>query len=99
MENVIQIQNLNFEFSRNKPILKNINLSVPKGSIFGFLGANGAGKSTTMKMLIGSIPDENNAISIFNEKLSTLYPEGFNKSEALSTPQPFMIIFPGGIIC
>lgn len=83
MESVIQIQNLNFEFSKNKPILKNINLSVPKGSIFGFLGANGAGKSTTMKMLIGSIPDENHAIQIFNEKLSTLYPEGFNKIGSL----------------
>jgi lantibiotic transport system ATP-binding protein len=83
MENIIQIQDLNFEFSKNKPILKNINLSVPKGSIFGFLGANGAGKSTTMKMLIGSIPDENNTIHIFNEKLSALYPEGFNKIGSL----------------
>jgi len=83
MENVIQIQNLSFEFSKNKPILKDISLSVPKGSIFGFLGANGAGKSTTMKMLIGSIPDEQHAIRIFNVKLDVLYPEGFNKIGSL----------------
>lgn len=83
MENVIQIQNLSFEFSKNKPVLKDINLSVPKGSIFGFLGANGAGKSTTMKMLIGSIPDEQHAIRIFNERLDVLYPEGFNKIGSL----------------
>lgn len=83
MENIIQIQNLNFEFSRNKPVLKNINLSVPRGSIFGFLGANGAGKSTTMKMLIGSIPDESSAITIFDKNLSELYPEGFHKIGSL----------------
>ncbi|WP_294287927.1 ABC transporter ATP-binding protein [uncultured Chryseobacterium sp.] len=83
MENVIQIQNLSFEFSKNKPVLKDISLSVPKGSIFGFLGANGAGKSTTMKMLIGSIPDEQHAIRIFNEKLDVLYPDGFNKIGSL----------------
>lgn len=83
MENVIQIQNLSFEFSKNKPVLKDINLSVPKGSIFGFLGANGAGKSTTMKMLIGSIPDEQHAIRIFKERLDVLYPEGFNKIGSL----------------
>ncbi len=83
MENVIQIQNLSFEFSKNKPVLKDISLSVPKGSIFGFLGANGAGKSTTMKMLIGSIPDEQNAVRIFDEKLDVLYPEGFNKIGSL----------------
>ncbi|MCT2561506.1 ABC transporter ATP-binding protein [Chryseobacterium herbae] len=83
MENIIQIQNLNFEFSRNKPVLKNINLSVPKGSIFGFLGANGAGKSTTMKMLIGSIPDESGAIRIFDQSLAELYPDGFHKIGSL----------------
>lgn len=83
MEHIIRIQNLSFEFSKNKPVLKDVSLSVPKGSIFGFLGANGAGKSTTMKMLIGSIPDEHNAIQIFNQKLSLLYPEGFNRIGSL----------------
>lgn len=83
MENIIRIQNLSFEFSKDKPVLKDISLSVPKGSIFGFLGANGAGKSTTMKMLIGSIPDEQHAIRIFNEKLDMLYPDGFNKIGSL----------------
>ncbi|WP_312901714.1 ABC transporter ATP-binding protein [Chryseobacterium taichungense] len=83
MENIIRIQNLSFGFSKSKPVLKDISLSVPKGSIFGFLGANGAGKSTTMKMLIGSIPDENNTIRIFEEKLSDLYPDGFHKIGSL----------------
>ncbi|MDH6250559.1 ABC-type multidrug transport system ATPase subunit [Chryseobacterium sp. H1D6B] len=83
MENIIDIRNLNFEFSKHKPVLKNIDLSVPKGSIFGFLGANGAGKSTTMKLLIGSIPDDSNTVKIFGQNLSGLYPEGFNKIGSL----------------
>ncbi|CAA7387016.1 ABC transporter ATP-binding protein [Chryseobacterium fistulae] len=83
MEKIIEIQDLNFGFSKNKPILKNINLSVPRGSIFGFLGANGAGKSTTMKMLIGAIPDEKNCIKIFNQSVSNLYPGGFNRIGSL----------------
>ncbi len=33
--------------------LKNLNLSVPYGSIFGFLGRNGAGKTTTIRILVG----------------------------------------------
>jgi ABC-2 type transport system ATP-binding protein len=33
--------------------LKNLNLSVPNGSIFGFLGRNGAGKTTTLRILAG----------------------------------------------
>ncbi|MDQ0456166.1 ribosome-associated ATPase/putative transporter RbbA [Rhizobium paknamense] len=33
-----------------------VDLSIPKGEIFGFLGSNGCGKSTTMKMLTGLLP-------------------------------------------
>ena len=83
MENLISIRNLNYGFTPHQLILKNIDLSVPKGSIFGFLGANGAGKSTTMKMLIGSIPDDNHTIRIFDKDLSDLYPEGFQKIGSL----------------
>src|SRR3546814_16245980 len=33
-----------------------VNLRVPRGEIFGFLGSNGCGKTTTMKMLTGLLP-------------------------------------------
>ncbi|SDJ30433.1 ABC-2 type transport system ATP-binding protein [Chryseobacterium jejuense] len=83
MENLISIQDLSYGFTQNKLILKNVSLSVPKGSIFGFLGANGAGKSTTMKVMLGNLPDENNAIEIFNQNLTSLYPDGFQKIGSL----------------
>lgn len=38
---------------KGKYSVKNLNLTIPKGSVFGFLGPNGAGKTTTMKMLVG----------------------------------------------
>ncbi|WP_345992455.1 ATP-binding cassette domain-containing protein [Chryseobacterium sp. Chry.R1] len=83
MENLITIRDLSYGFSKNKLILKNVSLSVPKGSVFGFLGANGAGKSTTMKLMLGSIPDENNTIEIFSRKLPELYPDGFQRIGSL----------------
>jgi ribosome-dependent ATPase len=33
-----------------------VNFRIPRGEIFGFLGSNGCGKSTTMKMLTGLLP-------------------------------------------
>jgi ABC-type multidrug transport system ATPase subunit len=83
MKNIIEIRNLSYGFSKEKQILKNLSISIPKGSIFGFLGANGAGKSTTMKLLIGSIHDEKNSIQIFGKNLSHLYPDGFGKIGSL----------------
>lgn len=55
-ESVIQIHNLTKVFGDFKAV-DNISLEVKKGEIFGFLGANGAGKTTAMKILCGlSLP-------------------------------------------
>ena len=51
-EKIIAVQNLTKKFG-NFTAVKNISFDVYKGEIFGFLGANGAGKTTAMKMLIG----------------------------------------------
>ena len=48
----IDVQNLTKHFGKFKAV-DNINFTVEKGEIFGFLGANGAGKSTTIRMLCG----------------------------------------------
>ena len=48
----IQIENLTVNHGTT-PVLKGLSLQVPIGSIFGFLGATGAGKTTTIKTLLG----------------------------------------------
>lgn len=51
-ENVIHVENLTKMFG-DFTAVDNISFQVGKGEVFGFLGANGAGKTTAMKMLIG----------------------------------------------
>ncbi len=51
-EKIISVKNLTKEFGHFTAV-KGISFDVYKGEIFGFLGANGAGKTTAMKMLIG----------------------------------------------
>ena len=50
--NVLTIQGLSKAFGGQK-IIDNLNMTVPEGSVFGFIGQNGAGKTTTMKMVLG----------------------------------------------
>lgn len=69
--NAIEVKNLSKTFGEFKAVNK-ISFSVEQGAIFGFLGANGAGKSTTIRMLIGILePTSGDAIvggySIMNE--------------------------------
>lgn len=44
-----------------------VSLKVPRCSIYGFLGANGAGKSTTMKMILGLIKPDRGMIHVFGK--------------------------------
>jgi len=50
---MIQISNLNFSYNSQKPLFKNLNLSLKAGHIYGLLGKNGAGKSTLLKNIAG----------------------------------------------
>ena len=50
--NIIQTRNLTKSYN-DFTAVSNLNLHVPKGSVYGFVGPNGAGKSTTMKMFLG----------------------------------------------
>lgn len=80
---IIQTDSLNFQYSKYKKVLENISIHVPKGSIYGFLGPNGAGKSTTMRLLTGIIPEQGNAIKLFNQPLQEQLPMVFSKIGSL----------------
>ena len=56
--------------SGSKYRIKDVNLSVPKGSIYGFLGPNGAGKTTTMKLMLGLIQPDGGSIEILGKKMN-----------------------------
>ncbi|WP_337175900.1 ribosome-associated ATPase/putative transporter RbbA [Paludisphaera sp.] len=46
-----------------------VSFTIPRGEIFGFLGSNGCGKSTTMKMLTGLLPPTSGEALLFGEKV------------------------------
>ena len=52
---------------RRTPVLKGVSLSLEKGEVYGFLGHNGAGKSTTIKLALGLLRPDGGRISIFGE--------------------------------
>ncbi len=64
--NVLTIQSLSKAFGGQK-IIDNLNMTVPEGSVFGFIGQNGAGKTTTMKMVLGLLRPNQGEIIVCNE--------------------------------
>jgi len=52
---MITLQNLNFAYKRNKPVLEALNIGLTPGHIYGLLGKNGEGKTTLLDILIGQL--------------------------------------------
>lgn len=74
-ENVIEIRNLSkvyrdFWGRKKVQAVKSLSLDVKKGEVFGLLGPNGSGKTTTIKMLLGLLFPTSGQISILGKKAS-----------------------------
>jgi ABC-type multidrug transport system ATPase subunit len=68
MNVVIEVKNLTKDF-REVRAVDNLSFSVPGGQVYGFLGQNGAGKSTTIRMLLTLIKPTSGEIEIFGMNL------------------------------
>ena len=62
----ISFENVNFEYGKNTPVLRNISLSIKKGERIAIVGPTGSGKSTIIKLILRFFELENGKISIDN---------------------------------
>ena len=73
-ENVIETRGLTRCYGR-RCVVDSLDLAVPRGSVFGFLGRNGAGKSTTIRMLLGLVAPTRGSASVLGYDSTKLPPE------------------------
>jgi ABC-2 type transport system ATP-binding protein len=69
MESVIKVTQLSKVFSEITAV-NDLSFTVQKGDVYGFLGQNGAGKSTTIRMLLTLITPTSGSIEIFGYDLN-----------------------------
>jgi lantibiotic transport system ATP-binding protein len=66
-EFAIETSGLSFGFSKDQAVVKDLNMQVPKGTIYGFLGPNGAGKTTTIRLLLDLLPASSGTVKVFGQ--------------------------------
>ncbi|MBS6195020.1 MAG: ABC transporter ATP-binding protein [Clostridiales bacterium] len=66
---ILEISHVTKTFGRKK-VLDDLSFSVPEHSIFGFIGQNGVGKTTTMKIVLGLLKSDSGEISVNGEKVT-----------------------------
>ncbi len=69
MEEILKITNVSKSFGKVKAV-DNISFKVKKGEMFAYLGVNGAGKSTTISMICGTLKQDNGSILVCGEDLN-----------------------------
>jgi len=67
---IIKTSALCYHYAGQPATLSEINLEVPRGSIYGFLGPNGSGKTTTLSLLLGLLKNQEGSIEIFGQHLA-----------------------------
>ena len=64
--NAVEIKNLSKSFGP-KQAVSGLDMTVPMGAIYGFIGENGSGKTTTEKMICGLIPKDSGSIKLYGK--------------------------------
>lgn len=78
---MLQVTNVGLRFG-DKELFKDVNLKFTKGNCYGIIGANGAGKSTFLKILAGDIEPNTGSVSITEkERMSVLRQDHFKYEE------------------
>lgn len=66
----LQVKQVSFAWSHDRPVLKGCDFAVPRGQFWMLLGSNGSGKSTLLKLITGLLPVQSGSIEL-------LRPTGF----------------------
>ena len=69
MNPILQVQNLTGGYSRKRPVIHNITFDIYPREMIGLIGLNGAGKSTTIKHILGLLQPAEGSVRIHNQTL------------------------------
>jgi len=83
MESILKTTNIVKKYG-NRTVLKNINMNINKGDIYGFIGKNGAGKTTFMRVVLSLTPKDSGDVIYYDNK--SINDIGLKVGSLLETP-------------
>jgi ABC-2 type transport system ATP-binding protein len=66
---MIQVNSLEYSYKKGEKTIDGLSFEVPEGSFFGFLGANGSGKTTTIRLMLGLCKPDKGFVKIGGEEI------------------------------
>ena len=83
---MLKIENIESGYG-NKPAIKNVSVEIEEGEIITLIGANGAGKSTTLMTICGVVPCRSGSITFMGDEIQKLEPDVIVKLGICQVPE------------
>ena len=69
---IVEIRKLSFGYDRARPVLRDINLEIPGGSVVGIMGQSGCGKTTLLRVIMGALKPTGGQALVLGQLTSAL---------------------------
>jgi phospholipid/cholesterol/gamma-HCH transport system ATP-binding protein len=73
---IVEIKNLAFGYERSRPVLRDVSLSIPRGSVVGIMGQSGCGKTTLLRIIAAQFLPTKGTAQVLGEVTSKLDRDG-----------------------
>ena len=87
-ENSITFKNISFQYNKDRPLFKNLNLEIKPNEKVGLVGLSGSGKSTLIKLILRSYNLNKGKITISNQDISKVTQFSLHQSISLISQEP-----------
>jgi len=69
---IVEIANVSFGYDAARPVLRDVSLSIPRGSVVGIMGQSGHGKTTLLRIIMGAFKPQSGSASVAGHDVATL---------------------------
>jgi phospholipid/cholesterol/gamma-HCH transport system ATP-binding protein len=73
---IVEIRKLSFGYDRSRPVLRDINLQIPRGAVVGIMGQSGCGKTTLLRVIMGALRPSAGEARVLGHTTSSLDADG-----------------------
>src|SRR4030095_8071417 len=73
---IVEIRNVSFGYDPARPVLRDINLAIPRGSVAGIMGQSGCGKTTLLRIIMGAYFPSSGSATVLGHSTQELDGEG-----------------------
>ncbi len=86
----IQYQHVNFSYTLNKPVFKDLNITIPSGKKVGIVGFSGSGKSSLLNLMLRLFEPQSGTILIDGQDIQTVSQESLRDNIAMIPQDPML---------